>query len=508
MNLAALARENVEKFGEYAQVHFEGREYLNTEAVADADRMANVFHELGVRPGDRVAVMLPNSLEVYQSYGGILSAGAVVVPIVFLLAVPEVRHIVADCTPKVLVTSPEFHPNVLQAIEGLPEPPAMLVTGDAPDGARSFDALRDAATARFDLVDRGEDDVAVIMYTGGTTGRPKGVALSQRNIHWNATTIADTVGIHAGDVGLSALPVAHLFGMISSVTAQVIGVRGILLRWFTADGVLQAIQDHRVQFAPMVPTMMTYLLQEPSVEDFDLSSLEIVFASAAPVPIELAEAFEKRFHCEVVEAYGQTEAGPGITVERPGTRKKAGSAGLPFEGCEVRIEDDEHDVLPAGQLGEVCARGPGVMLGYYNLPDATADTLKHGWLHTGDMGFVDRDGYLFVTERKKDLIIRGGFNVYPRDVEELLNRHPAVAEAAVVGMPDPAMGEEVVAFVVRKPGAEVTEEEVLAFARQGLARYKVPKEIHFRAALPKSPIGKVLKKDLRAELAPPPSGEA
>jgi long-chain acyl-CoA synthetase len=289
--------------------------------------------------------------------------------------------------------------------------------------------------------------------------------------------------------------------MIATITGQVLGTRGILLEWFTPDGVLQAVQEHRVEYLPLVPTMMTLLLHHRGAEQYDTSSLKTVFASAAPVPIELAEAFEKRFDCEVLEGYGQTEAAPALALMRPGLPKKAGSTGPPLPGVELRIEDEDHEEVPEGQVAEICARSPGVMHGYHDLPDVTEDTLKHGWLHTGDMGYLDADGYLFVTDRKKDLIIRGGFNVYPRDVEDLLLEHPGVAEAAVVGRPDERMGEEVVAFVVRAPGQELSQEELLEFAADRLAGYKRPREIQFTGGLPKSPIGKVLKKDLRARLA-------
>jgi len=264
--------------------------------------------------------------------------------------------------------------------------------------------------------------------------------------------------------------------------------------------VLEAIERHRVTYIPMVPTMALYLLQHPEADRYDTSSLKTVVLSAAPVPTELKRAFAERFQCEVVEAYGQTEASPAIAVERRGEEKRPGSCGKALDGVEVAILDDAGNEVPMETVGEVCAKGPGIMSGYYHLPEATRDTLKGGWLHTGDMGYMDPDGYLYVTDRKKDLVIRGGFNVYPRDVEEVLFAHPAVAEAAVVGRPDPVMGEEIVAFVVLAPAAEMAEEDLLAFCRERLAKYKAPKEIHFVAALPKSPIGKVLKKELRASL--------
>ena len=502
MNLADLGQQNVERFGDYEALFFDDRWYRNTEWLDDARRFANVLGSLGVGPGDRVGVMLPNSLEVFQAYGGILAAGAVVVPVVFLLASGEIHHILADCRPKVLITGPLFLDKAREAVEGLEDPPRLVVVGEpVPDDAASWSELMAEAPATFTTVDRGDDDTAVIMYTGGTTGRPKGVELTHGNIHWNAVTLAEAIQLRPGIVALLALPVAHLFGLIATIVGQVLGGRGILLEWFTPEATLRAIAEHRIEYLPMVPTMMTLLLHQPGAGDFDTSSLKTVFASAAPVPIELAEAFEKMFDCEVLEGYGQTEAAPAIALMRPGLPKKAGSTGPPLPGVEVRVEDDDHNEVPTGQVGEICARSPGIMRGYHNLPDVTQDTLRHGWLHTGDMGYGDEDGYLFVTDRKKDLIIRGGFNVYPRDVEDLLLQHPGVGEVAVVGRPDEEMGEEVVAFVVKAPGEEPSADELLAFCAERLAKYKRPKEIHFTGALPKSPIGKVLKKDLRASLA-------
>ena len=498
MNLASLADQNIERFGEYDAYHWQGRWYTNVELREGGRRCGNALLSLGIEPDDRVAVMLPNCLEVPLAYGGALAVGAVVVPVVFLLAPGEINHILADCEPKVLITSPMFLDKAREAIHGLANPPRLVILGDpVPDDAASWSALMESASPELELVDRAEDDVAVIMYTGGTTGSPKGVVLSHGNIHWNATTLVDALNLPHGIISVLTLPLAHLFGMITTVAGQVLGGRGVILEWFTPDGVLQGIQDHGAQYVSMVPTMMTLLLQHEGADQYDTSSLQTVFASAAPVPIELAESFEKKFDCDVVEAYGQTEAAPAIAVMLPGLTKKAGSTGPPLPGVEVRIEDDDHNEVAQGEAGEIVARSAGIMSGYHNLPDVTEDTLRHGWLHTGDMGYLDEDGYLFVTDRKKDMIIRGGFNVYPRDVEDLLLEHPGVGEVAVVGKPDERMGEEVLAFVVKAPGQEPSEEELLSFAAERLAKYKRPKEIRFIPSLPKSPIGKVLKRDLR-----------
>jgi long-chain acyl-CoA synthetase len=502
MNLARLAEESLERFGEFDALHWNGRWLTNAELLVQARRVANVLVGLGLRPGDGVAVLLPNAPEVFAISGGTTAMGGVVVPVVFLLAPGEIAHILADARPKVFFTNPLFLDKALEAVEGLEDPPRLVVLGDpVPDGALSFAELAAGAAPSFDVVDRSPDDIAVVMYTGGTTGRPKGVMLSHENLRWNAVTVAKATGIQPESVSLLCLPVAHLFGMIASITGQVLGTRGILLEWFTPDGVLGAIQEHRVEYLPLVPTMMTLLLHHPGAEDYDTSSLKTVFASAAPVPIELAEAFEKAFGCEVLEGYGQTEAAPALALMRPGLPKVAGSTGPPLPGVEVRIEDDDHREVTPGRPGEICARSPGIMRGYHGLPEVTEDALKHGWLHTGDMGHLDANGYLFVTDRKKDLIIRGGFNVYPRDIEDLLLEHPGVQEVAVVGRPDERMGEEVVAFVVPAPGRDPTEEDLLALCEERLARYKRPVEVRFTGALPKSPIGKVLKKDLRAQVA-------
>jgi long-chain acyl-CoA synthetase len=502
VNLAWLAERSAQAFGEYEAIFFEDRWYTNTEQLDAAHRFANALVGSGVRPGDRVAVLMPNCLEVSQAYGGVAAMGGVVVPIVFLLAGQEISHILADCTPKVIITGADFYPAVAFAIEGLADRPAIAVVGDpVPEDALSFHELLAAASPDFSPVDRRDDDVAVIMYTGGTTGRPKGVMITHGNLGWMATRLAQDAAIGRDDVGLMALPISHLFGMMSGITGQVLGTRGVLLRWFDAETVLRAIERHRVTFIPMVPTMALFLMQHADATSFDTSPLKTVLLSAAPVPLELKQGFAELFGCEVLEAYGQTEASPAIAMERRGEEKRSGSCGKALEGVDVSILDEGGRPLPPKEIGEICARGPGVMKGYHNLPEATEEALAGGWLHTGDMGYMDGDGYLYVTDRKKDLIIRGGFNVYPRDVEEVLFQHPAVAEAAVVGRADPAMGEEIAAFVVTRAGAAVSEAELLAFCRDRLAKYKAPKEIHFTGYLPKSPIGKVLKKELRSLLS-------
>jgi long-chain acyl-CoA synthetase len=279
---------------------------------------------------------------------------------------------------------------------------------------------------------------------------------------------------------------------------SILGTRAVLLRWFNPELVLETIQAYRVQQMAGVPTMFVYLLNSPEADRFDTSSMRIWGSGAAPLPVEIVEPFEKRFGGRLLEGYGLTEAAPVVSAHRLSGERRLGSVGQPIPGVEVQIRDDDERVLPAGEVGEVCVRGPNVMLGYYRMPEETARVLRGGWLHTGDMGRLDADGFLYIVERKKDVIIRGGFNIYPREVEEVLYAHPAVAEAAVVGHRDALMGEEVRAFVVVRPGEQATAEEIIAFCQARLARFKCPRDVRFVDTLPKSPIGKILRKELRS----------
>ena len=498
MNIAVLGERNVETFGEYRTVWFEGREYTNVELLELAKRFSSALRDMGIAPGDRVGVMLPNMPEIGAAYGGISRMGGVVMPLVFMLAVPEIRHILNDSAASAVITSPEFYANISEAAKELPNPPTVIVLGDpVPDGARSFQALVDAATPDENIVDRAEDDIAVIFYTSGTTGRPKGVMLSHRNLLFNAENTSQVVPTRDGDVSIACLPLAHLFGMGSTMTGQLRKLTGVLLRWFSAEGFFDAVNNHGAKSSAVVPTMLAYMLGHPDFDKVDWSRFEWLVVAAAPVPVELADEFEKRTGARILEGYGLTETSPTVSVMRIEDPRRPGSCGRPVPNIEVSILGEDDKSLPAGETGEVCVKGPNVMLGYYNLPEVTADAMRGGWFHTGDMGHLDEDGFLYITERKKDLIIRGGFNIYPRDVEEVLYGHPAVLECAVVGVPDATMGEEVRAYVVLRAGERVTADELLAHARGHLAKYKTPKDLVFLDALPKNPIGKILKKDLR-----------
>ncbi len=494
MNLATLGEDNVRVFGEYPALRFEGRELTNVDQQRAAARLAHALRRLGVQPGDRVAVMLPNCPEVLQAYAAILKAGAVVVPIVFLLAPEEVRHILTHAGARVLLTAPELAAKA----EGWTGT-RVLVGGEAP-GAPALEELVAREPEIFPAVDRQADDLAVILYTAGTTGQPKGVALSHRNLLANARSTASLYELDRERWSLAVLPLSHSYGLSLGHTGAILGTRAVLLRWFTPQAVLEAIERDRVQQMAGVPTMYLYLLGFPEAGRYDTRSMRQWNSGAAPLPVEIVEPFEKTFGGRLLEGYGLTEASPVVSAHRLSGERRLGSVGRPIPGVEVRIVDDADRPLPAGEVGEVCVRGDNVMLGYYRMPEETARVLRHGWLHTGDMGRLDADGYLYIVERKKDLIIRGGFNIYPREVEEVLYAHPAVAEAAVVGRPDPLMGEEPVAFVALKAGARASPEALIGFCQERLARFKCPRAVHLVESLPKSPVGKILRKELRARL--------
>lgn len=500
MSLALLSDDNIQRFGEYEALAFEGRRITNMDQHRAASRVAHALVRLGVQPGDRVVVMLPNCPQVMQSYGGILRVGAVIVPVIFLLGEAEVAHIVADSEARVVITSSDMVGKIEKQIGVLPNlRHVLLVSGGGQSGLRSFEEETDGESDRFEAVPRGDGDLAVILYTSGTTGTPKGVALSHANLESNARASATLFELDRERWGVGVLPLSHSYGLTVMNAGHILGTRSALLRWFNPEEVLRTIQEFRAEAMSGVPTMFVYLLNYPGASAYDTSTMRVWGSGAAPLPVEVVEPFEHRFGGKLLEGYGLTEASPVVAAHRLSGVRKLGSVGQPIPGVTVSIRDDDDRALPVDEVGEVCVQGPNVMVGYYRNPEETAKTIRGGWLRTGDMGRLDADNYLYIVERKKDLIIRGGFNIYPRDVEEALYAFPGVAEAAVIGLPDTLMGEEVVAFVVLKPGQAATADEVAGFCQARLAKYKCPKEIRFVDALPKSPVGKILRKELRGQ---------
>ena len=495
--LARRAEEALERLGDAPSLFFEGTWHTSGELARRARRAAAGLVALGVRPGDRVVLCMANCPEVGIACAALWRAGAVPTPVLFLLSEDELRHVLADSGAVAVVTTPEFSPKVRAAAGGVP---VVVVGGPAGSaGATTWDELE--AGDELALVDRTPDDLAALLYTGGTTGRSKGVALTHGGLD-AAGAAAALAGRAPGRTrSLLPLPLAHVYGLMVSVAglhAEEPG-QAVLMRWFDPAGFVALVEEHRTQTSALVPSMISSLLTQP-LEQHDLSCLERVSSGGAPLALDVARELERRIPgVEVREGYGCTESSALISAQPPDERR-LGSVGKPVPGVQVRICGPDGTTLPTGQDGEICVRGPVLMTGYWNAPEATAQTLRGGELHTGDIGHLDEDGYLYVVDRLKDLIIRNGFNVYPRDVEDVLLAHPEITGAAVVGRPDPRTGEEVVAFVCLAPGSGLTPDRVVAHAKEHLSAAKYPREVHLVDAIPLTSVLKTDRKALRARL--------
>ncbi len=477
-HLARAAVETFERLGDYESLWFEGRWVRSGELHDRAARLAGWLQEAGIEPGDRVVVLMANCPEVAIAYNAIWRAGAVVTPAIFLLPPAELEHILRDSGAKLTIVTPELAANV-------PSGARFVTTEEFPD-------LEEGDPA--EIVPREPSDPAALLYTGGTTGRSKGVLLSHENL-WFAGKAGHDAG-HLPEItrGLLALPLSHAYGLLVTVVGLHAEEQGqtVLMRWFDPVKWLELAQEHRTQITAVVPSMLQLLLAQP-VEDYDLSDLRYVISGGAPLPPEVAQELIRRLpQVEVREGYGLTETSALVTSTPPG-QSRLGSVGKPVPGIEVRIDGDE-------EVGEILVRSNSVMLGYWQQPEATEEAVKDGWLYTGDLGYLDDDGYLYVVDRKKDLIIRGGFNVFPRDVEEALLEHPAVAAAGVVGRADEAHGEEVVAFVELRSKEEVDADALVAWSKERIGGYKYPREVHVVPSLPLTPVGKIDRKALRARI--------
>ena len=505
-NLAALAEAAFHRLGDYDSLVFEGRTYRSGELFERACRVSSGLAKLGVSPGERVVVLMANCPEVGIAYSAIWRAGAVVTPVVFLISPPELQHILADSGAVAVVTTPELLATVSAAAAGAPQLRHVIVVGGAPgsppEHVRGVDFADLESAPAGELVPVDDDDLAALMYTGGTTGRAKGVMLSHRNLYYCSRSSHEASQAEGITSALTPLPLSHAYGMIVTLVGfhATEPALGVLQRWFDPAEFVALAQQHKIQRTALVPAMVQMLLAQP-LEDADLSSLRYVNCGAAPLAAETREQWERRVPgSEILEGYGCTESGAVISVNPPGT-SRPGSVGLPIPGYQVSIRDDNDADVPAGADGEICVLADGVMAGYWNAPEETAATLRGGWLHTGDIGRFDADGYLYVVDRKKDLIIRGGFNIFPRDVEDVLLQHPAVAMAGVVGRPDERLGEEIVAYVSLRPGSEADPGEIIEFARGRLAAHKYPREVTIVAAIPLTSVGKLDRKTLRRQAA-------
>ncbi len=480
---------------------------------AAANRIANVLRSLGIQPGDRVALTAPNIPDFPIVYFGILRAGAVVTPLNVLLKRREIAYHLRDSgarayfcfegTPELPMAQEGFA--AFEEVAGCEYFVPMMGNLTAPTPFPGCETLSQRMAAQqpyFATTPTNNNDVAVLLYTSGTTGNAKGAELTHANIFMNALACAEMLQYSSDDVGLVTLPLFHSFGQTLQLVAGVFrGLTSILLPRFDPERVLSLLQKERVTVWAGVPTMYWALLNYPQAEKFDLKTiagrLRVCISGGSSLPVKVLEDFEKRFHAPICEGYGLSECSPVVSFNQLHRARKPGSIGIPVWGVEMRLIGLGGEEIGVGDEGEIAIRGPNVMKGYHGKPKESAEAIRDGWLYTGDVARVDAEGYYYIVDRTKDIIIRGGFNVYPREIEELLMTHEAVSLVAVIGVPSEQHGEEVKAFVVKKPGATVSEEALIAWCKDNLAAYKYPRMVEFRDALPMTATGKILKKELR-----------
>jgi long-chain acyl-CoA synthetase len=490
MNLASVLTDSAERDPDHVALRLDDMEVSYGLLDEGSARLAAVLADRGLKPGDRVGIMLPNVPYFGVCYYGVLRAGGVVVPMNVLLKRREVAFYLGDSGAELMFAWEGFADD---ANAGAQEAGAECIVVKPGE----FEKLLAGVEPRREVVDRAPDDTAVILYTSGTTGTPKGAELTHANLKTNCEITRDMFGIGGDVVTLGALPLFHSFGQTCGMNATLAagGTLSLIPR-FDPGKALEIIERDRVNLFQGVPTMYSALLHHEGHEKFDTATLELCVSGGSAMPVELMRSFEEAFGCKILEGYGLSESSPVASFNRPDRERKPGSIGIPIEGVEMKVVDDDGNEVPQGEVGEIVIRGHNVMKGYWNKPDETGETLIDGWLHTGDIAKIDEDGYFFIVDRKKDLIIRGGYNVYPREIEEVLYEHPAVREAAVIGVKDDNLGEEVGAAVALKDGEEASAQELRDFVKEQVAAYKYPRRVWFVDDLPKGPTGKILKREI------------
>jgi len=512
LNISVLLEDSAKKYPNKDAYIFMDTHLTYAHTNAAANQIANGLKDLGIQPGDKVALNCLNIPYFPMVYFGILKAGAIVVPLSVLLKRDEVEYHLRDSEAKAFfcfLGAPGL-PMLEEGYAGFQKANGckdfFIITAKPSDaspieGVKTLGMFMGGQSSITETVATAAEDTAVIIYTSGTTGQPKGAELTHSGLTLNAILSANLRHGSADDTVLTVLPLFHIFAMTVLMNASVYsGNTNVLLPRFDAEAVLGLMQKHKINIFAGVPTMYWGLLNYEN-EKFDLegiaSNLRICMSGGASLPIKVLEDFEAKFNVEILEGYGMSEGSPVVTFNQLAEGRKPGSIGTPVWGVDVKIVDEEGNTLPDGEKGEIVYRGHNVMKGYYRDPEATAKTIKNGWLHSGDVGIKDEDGFFFVVDRTKDMIIRGGLNVYPREVEDVIMKHEAISIVAVVGIPDDRMGEQVKAFVVLKEGMTATGEEIITWTKERIAAYKYPRVVEFLDALPQSATGKILKKELR-----------
>jgi len=500
-SVASLLVETASKMPDEVSVRFAGQDTTFGELDSMSNRIANYLKGKGIGPGDHVALYCINSPHFMASYFGILKSGATVVPINLLLHPEEVNFLLNDSEAIALI----YHEVTDKAVSALAPQLKNIknyiaIGNTAVDDADSFARIMAEESAEPMLVEPDEEhDVAVILYTGGTTGRPKGAMLTHTNLLSNVASAIKALKLDVNsDTFITVLPMFHSFGAtVGFLSPVAAGSKVVALPQFAPEATCKTIQDEKATVFLGVPTMYAMMANLPDDVNYDLSSLRICISGGAAMPVPVLERFEKRYGVTIYEGDGPTECSPVTCVNPIGGKRKLLSVGVPVPDVEMKIMDDDGNELPPDTIGEVCVRGANVMKGYWKQPEETANAFHGEWFRTGDLGKMDEEGYFYLVDRKKDMIIVHGINVYPRQVEEVIYKHPAVAEAAVIGVPDDFHGELPKAFVALKAGYDLKPNEIIQFCRKHLGRFEVPRRVEFMDSLPKSGAGKILKRELR-----------
>jgi long-chain acyl-CoA synthetase len=490
LNLADILIEAAAQSGNRVAVKLDDAELTYSQLEGASAHIAGLLRSRGVDRGDRVGIMLPNVPYFPVCYYGVLRAGGVVVPMNVLLKRREVAFYLQDSGAKLLFAWHGFAEDAGLGAEDAGSECMVVTPGE-------FEDQVGRAQPVTSVEDTGDAETAVILYTSGTTGTPKGAELTHSNLSRNAQIARDLFAVDEDAVTLGALPLFHSFGQTCSMNATVVGAGMLTLAArFDPGKALEIIERDHVNVFQGVPTMYGALLNHPERERSDTSTLKLCVSGGSAMPVELMRGFEEEFGCKILEGYGLSETSPVASFNHPDRERKPGSIGTPVEGVEMKVVGEGGNDVSTGDVGEIVIRGHNVMKGYWGRPDATAEAIRDGWFHTGDMARVDEDGYFFIVDRKKDMIIRGGYNIYPREIEEVLYEHPAVREVAVLGVPHDEYGEEVCAAVALKEGADSSPEELRDYVKQQVAAYKYPRRVWFVDDLPKGPTGKILKREI------------